>query len=71
MRALHFWKLWSWSFIYQDPYPTFNGGGSPFHGTAIRELSVFGGAPKPASAKLGMAGLMVGLCRRKRRGADG
>jgi hypothetical protein len=57
-------------FTFQDPYPTFNGGGAPFDGTVIRELSVFGVVPEPTSAMLGMAGLMMGLCRRKRRGAD-
>ncbi len=54
-------------FVFQDPYPTFNGGSNPFDGTVIRELSVSGTpVPEPASAMLGMAGLLAILGRRKR-----
>lgn len=57
-------------FVYQDPYPTFNGGAASFNGTVIRELSAFGTpVPEPASALLGMAGLLTMLARRKRRAA--
>lgn len=57
-------------FIFQDPYPTFNGSPNPFDGTVIRELSVFGTAvPEPSAALLGASGLLALLGRRGRAGA--
>ena len=55
---------------FQDPCPTSNESGAPYDGTVIRELLVFGVVPEPTSAVLGMAGVMMGLCRRERRGAN-